>query len=216
MSVTIKPNDRQALKLKEQLALLALPPKKRTRILKQLGRLERQKARKRIQAQKTVDGKSFAPRKSGRKQKMLRKMGKSLEPYVKQATRLELKHKNAHTGRVAALHQDGGSEKMTASRMRKMHGTPDYDAPATRAQAKALRLEGYKVKKAKGKGYRKASLKEIQERLTQGKAGLILRMLRKKKRKQSWNIEVDERPFLGDTPQNVQQELVKLLKQARG
>ena len=174
MTLSIRPNAQQALKVSEQLALLALPAKKRVRILKQLGRIEKRKARQRIQQQKTVDGKAFAPRKNGRKQKMLRKMAKSLEPYVLQANRLELKHKQQHTGKVAALHQQGGKERMTAGRMRKLHGAPNYDAPATRTQAKALRDEGYKVKKAKGKGFRKAGLREIQERLTQGQAGINL------------------------------------------
>ncbi|MGB0894027.1 MAG: phage virion morphogenesis protein [Parashewanella sp.] len=216
MSLTIQTNKQQALKLSDQLALLALPRNKRVKILKTLGRQQKAKARKRIQQQKTVDGKSFSPRKDGRKTKMLRKMAKSLEPYVKNADHLELKHKKAFTGKIAALHQDGGTEKMTSGRMRKIHGTPDYDAQATRAQAKALIKEGYKVKRAKGKGYRRASIKEIQERLTIGQAGLILRKLRGKRKTQSWEIEVDERPFLGDTPQNVRDELIKLLEQARG
>lgn len=216
MSLSIQPNKQQALKLGQQLALLAMPPKKRTRLLKQLGRIERTKARKRIRSQQTVEGAKFAPRKDGRKKKILKKMGKTLEPYVIDANRLELKHKAALTGRIAALHQLGGSEKMTSGRMGKIHGKPDYDEPASRTQSKALVAAGYKVRKAKGKGFRRASLREISARLNQGQAGLILRKLRGKTSRNSWDIEVDARAFLGDTPANVQNELVKLMEQARG
>lgn len=213
MQLSIKPNAKQALNLKQQMQLLALPANKRIRILKTLGRKERAKARKRIQAQKTVTGETFTPRASGKKGKMLKKLGRTLEPYVKNAKRLELKHKNVLTGRIAALQQEGGSEKMTAARMARIHGKPDYKAPCSRSQAKALRSEGYKVKRAKGSRYRRASIKEIMATLSHGQAGFILQKLRNKTIKTNWQIPVQARPFLGDTPQTVQRQLAKILEQ---
>lgn len=215
MSLVIKPNAAQALDLQAQLDLLKLPRNKRTRILKTLGRYERAQARARIKRQQSVEGGSFAPRADGKKQKMLKRLGRTLEPYVKNADRLELKHKNSLTGRIAALHQDGGKETMTASKMRRIHGEPDYDAPATRAQAKALSAEGYKVRKKKG-GWRRASIREIQDALTIGKAGVILRSMRDSKSQQRWDIPVSARPFLGDYTDNVQRELMQLIQQVRG
>ena len=209
----IKPNKGQALNLKQQLQLLALPKNKRVRLLKTLGRYERAKARKRIREQRTIKGQKFAPRNNGKKGKMLKRMGRTLEPYVKNSNRLELKHKAKQTGRIAALQQQGGSERMSASRMARIHGKPDYKAPCTRSQAKMLRAEGYQVKRGKGKGTRKASIREIMASLTQGKAGFILNKLRDKPTKSSWEIPVKERPFLGDTPIAVQQQLVKILAQ---
>lgn len=212
MSLIIKPNKEQALSADMQLQLLKLPAPKRTRILKTLGRYERTLARKRISSQTTTEGTAFTPRSDGKKDRMLKRLGKTLEPYVKSANRLELKHKAALTGRIAALHQEGGSEKMSANRMARIHGQPDYKAPCTRAQAKALSAEGYKVKKAKGKGYRRASLREIMDTLSQGKAMLILRKLRDKPQKQRWDIPVAARPFLGDTADNVQRQLVSIIE----
>jgi len=211
MSLVITPNNKQALSAKQQLQLLALPSTKRIRLLKTLGRYERKLARQRIRAQTTVKGTKFAPRANGKKGKMLKRMGKTLEPYVKATNRLELKHKNALTGRVAALQQEGGSEKMTAARMARIHGKPDYKAPCTRSQAKALSAEGYKVRKTKGKGYRRATIKEIMASLNHGKATLILSKLRGEKSRNSWSIPVKARPFLGDTPQNVQAQLAQIL-----
>lgn len=213
MSLAIKPNKAQALNAQTQLALLKMPANKRIRILKTLGRYERALARKRISSQTSTEGGKFAPRKDGRKTKMLKRLGKTLEPFVKKANRLELKHKSPLTGRVAALHQEGGREKMTATRMARIHRKPDYKAPCSRAQAKALAAAGYKVRKAKGNGYRRASLSEIMDRLNQGQAMLILRELRGKPQKQRWDIPVPARPFLGDKADNVQRQLASIIEQ---
>ncbi|MCG9964024.1 hypothetical protein [Shewanella cutis] len=213
MSLTITPNRHQALNASNQLALLKLPSAKRIRILKNLGRYERALARKRIRTQTTVDGGQFEARANGKKGRMLKRLGKTLEPFVKNANRLELKHQAALTGRIAALHQDGGSEQMSASRMARIHGTPDYNAPCSRSQAKALSAEGYKVRKAKGNGYRRASLNEIMATLSQGQAGVILRSMRDKPNKQRWEIPVAARPFLGDSADNVQRQLVSIIEQ---
>jgi hypothetical protein len=211
--LSITPNKQQALSLKNQLLLLSLPANKRVRILKTLGRYEKALARKRIREQSTITGSQMAGRTNGKKAKMLKRMGKTLEPYVKSANRLELKHKAGLTGRIAALHQDGGSESMSASRMARIHGTPNYSAPCSRSQAKALSAEGYKVRKAKGKGYRRASVREIIANLSHGKAGVILQAMRGQKNKRNWQIPVKARPFLGDTTENVQRELVKIIEQ---
>jgi len=213
MSPTITPNRNQVLNASNQLALLKLPSAKRIRILKTLGRYERALARKRIRTQTTVDGGQFEARANGKKGRMLKRLGKTLEPFVKNANRLELKHQAALTGRIAALHQDGGSEQMSASRMARIHGTPDYNAPCSRSQAKALSAEGYKVRKAKGNGYRRASLNEIMDTLSQGQAGVILRSMRDKPNKQRWEIPVAARPFLGDSADNVQRQLVSIIEQ---
>lgn len=213
MSLVITPNSKQALSAKQQLQLLALPPAKRIRLLKALGRYERNLARRHIRTQTTIQGKKFEGRADGKKTKVLKRMGKTLEPYVKASKRLELKHKNVLTGRIAALHQEGGSERMTASRMARIHGKPDYKAPCTRSQAKALSAEGYKVRRAKGKSYRRATIKEIMENVNHGKATLVLSKLRGNKSRKSWAIPVKARPFLGDTTANVQRELATLLNQ---
>lgn len=213
MSLFITPNKKQALSAKHQLSLLAMPANKRIRILKTLGRYERALARKRIRSQTTVDGHKFAGRADGRKAKMLKRMGRTLEPYVKGTNRLELKHKSTQVGRIAALQQEGGTETMSASRMARIHGKPDLDSPATRSQAKALISLGYKSKKAKGKGYRRATIREITASMNQGKAGFILKLLRDKPNKTRWSIPVKARAFLGDTTVKVQRELVKIIEQ---
>lgn len=212
MSLIIKPNKQQALNASMQLALLKMPANKRTRVLKTLGRYEKALARKRINSQTTVEGTAFKARANGKKGRMLKKLAKTLEPFVKGANLLELKHKQASVGRVAALHQEGGREKMTAARMARIHNKTNYDAPCSRGAAKALVAEGYKVRKAKGKGYRKATINEVMDSMNQGQASLILRLMRDKPNKKSWDIPVDGRPFLGDTTPNVQRQLISIIE----
>lgn len=67
MSLIITPNSHNALTVKQQLAMLALPANKRIKLLKQLGRSQRAKARQRIREQKTVYGQKFAQRSDGKK-----------------------------------------------------------------------------------------------------------------------------------------------------
>lgn len=215
MSLIITPNSHNALTVQQQLAMLALPTNKRIKLLKQLGRSQRAKARQRIREQKTVDGQKFAQRSDGSKSKLLKRLGKTLEPYVKNANRLELKHKASFTGRIAARQQEGGAEQMSKQRMARIHGKPDYNALCSRPQARALATEGYQIKRKKGRSYRKASISEIMANVSQGQASLILQQLRNKPKKQRWNIPVPARPFLGDTPANVQAELATLLSQTR-
>ncbi|MCL1123531.1 phage virion morphogenesis protein [Shewanella surugensis] len=209
MSLQISLRGKDALTLKQQLELLSLPRNKRIRLLKHLGRIEKAKARKRIQAQKDVKGAKFKARKK-KGGKMLKAQAKGLTPYVKNANRLELTHKNKHTAKIGAVHQEGGKETMSATRMRRIHGANKSHAACTRSQAKALVILGYKVK-AKNKGYRKATIKELVSRLSQSQAGGILHSLRGKQRKTQWNIDAPKREFLGDSPANVRDEIIQFL-----
>ncbi len=214
MSLYISVNKHQALSAAQQLELLALPRNKRVRLLKTLGRAQKKKARSRIRSQAGTDGQPFEPRKKKKGGKLLKHIDKGITPYVFDGDRLELKHGNPMTGRIAALHHSGGAEKMTSARMTRIHGGPDYKSPSTRKQAKALVANGYKVRRAKGKGYRKASVKEAME-LSKGQAAIILQQLRGKPKRRSWQIPVPARPFLGDSPANVQRQLVEILEQMR-
>ena len=219
MSLSIKPNTEQALKVSEQLALLALPRKKRIRVLKQLGGWGRKRAHDRITKQRDTEGKGYKERKSKRRRKMLsglKKKGYKLEPYVLGGKRLELKHKNPFAGQIAALHNQGKTFTANSTQMKKRAEKINYKAPASKRIAKVLIAKGYEIKEKDSDVYRKPSILEVQQRLTQGQAGLILRILRGKKPKQSWQVTTPKRSFLDEAPENVQEELLRLLVKARG
>jgi len=212
MSLVITPNKQQALSLKNQLLLLSLPDNKRVRILKTLGINERKLARERIKKQKDVNGKSFEPRKGSGKDKLLKRLGKTLKPFVFNKNRLELKHENPSVGKVAAFHSEGGSFTMNKVKVDRRFGKIDKNKPCSRGQAKALSSKGFKVRKNKGKSFRRATVKELMSTLTMTQAGAILKRLRNRGDKSSWKTKAPPRPFLGDTPANVQAELVNILE----
>ncbi|MCU8012505.1 hypothetical protein [Shewanella sp. SM74] len=216
MSLTIKPNKQQALNIQNQVMLASLPAKKRIRVLKKLGTWERAETRKRIRQQTTVEGTKFEARASKSRVKMLRKLGKTLEPYVYSANRLELKHKNTLTGKIAAFQQFGGSETMTAAKMAKKDGPLSYDDPCTKRQAKALANEGYKIRRAKGKNYRRATINEIMARMKMGQAGLILRLMRDKRdAPRTWEVNVSPRGHLGSKTARIQDQLLNIIEKER-
>ncbi|HIF9402606.1 TPA: virion morphogenesis protein [Photobacterium damselae] len=214
MTLVIQTNERDRLNTLEKITLLAMPPKKRIWLLKSLGRWERQNARRRISQQKDINGKELQPRKGKTKGKMLKRLGKGLVPYVKNANRLELTWRNSLTGRIAARHHTGQPQKMTASQMRKRWGNPDYSAPCTKGQARKLRELGYTVAKKNGRGRKKPTLRYLMETISHGKAGLLIRELSNQPTIVAWDIPLSERKILGSKEQDVNRQLIKLIEQA--
>ncbi|PKF51111.1 virion morphogenesis protein [Enterovibrio nigricans] len=215
MKPTVKLNQRDALNFNEKLALLALPPKKRFWILKTLGRWEKQNVRKRISQQKDIHGKGLEARKKGRK-KMFRRMAKGLEPYVKNgAKELDLTWRNKQTARTAARHHIGQTQKMSARQLQRRFGKPDYDAPPTKGMARKLRELGYTIPTKSGKGRKKPTLAWIQQNLTHGKAGAIIRELSGKPKQSQWDIPLAERQILGSKHTDVNRQLVQIFEQAQ-
>ncbi|CAE6928953.1 hypothetical protein ACOMICROBIO_GDFFDHBD_02471 [Vibrio sp. B1REV9] len=91
---------------------------------------------------------------------------------------------------------------------------------ATKAQAKALREEGFKVfarrlnPKAPVGKLRKPTQKWIRDNLTQEQAGLILRVMRGAP-KESWETELPARPFTQVDKRKANDALVKELTRGR-
>ncbi|MCG7585667.1 virion morphogenesis protein [Photobacterium sp. OFAV2-7] len=215
MKPQIKVVERDRLNMQEKLALLALPPRKRTWILKTLGRWEKANVRKRIQQQKDIHGRQLEGRKGSKRGKMMRRMAKGLEPYVRDSKTLDLTWRNKLTGRIAARHHSGQTERMTKGQLDKRFGKPDYSKPCSRGMARKLRELGYKVPRNSGKGYKSPSLKQLQNTLTHGQAGMIIRQLSNKPDQTAWDIPLPERQILGSQEREVTRQLIKIFEQAR-
>jgi len=190
------------LKLKQRLALLTLPAAKRKRLLGQLGRKIRTESRKRLRAQRDIKGHAWAPRKNKSTRKMLRGLSKHMVVYPS-AKAVDITFKNGLVGRIARKQQEGIDEVMTREKMQRLHGQPDYQAAATRNQAKALRAAGYQINRAGGKGKKTPTLKWVVENLTVGQAGLILKTLQGTSTKSRWVISLPARSFLGANKKNI-------------
>jgi len=204
--LTIKPQDSK--KLIRQVRALNLSNKDKKLFHRRIGREVIKTARQNIKQQKTVNGKRFAARKDGKRTKMLRRIarGSNLKVYAG-PNKATVTWPNSLVGKVARAQQEGFEDKYTATRMKKERGQPDYSAPATIYQAKALikvgfRLNKGKYKSGKNKGNtktRRVSQAWIRENMTLGQAGLVLRLLTDNNAKQNWLVKNEARPFFGLT-----------------
>lgn len=192
--------------LKRQLSPLLLPPKLRRKLLRGAVTDVKKSAQKNIQNQRDLQGRKWAPRKNKARRKMLRGL-KKLMVVKGDSKQAFVTFRSDLAGRIARRQQEGISETMTAARMKRIHGEPDNDTAATRAQARALREVGYKIRRPKGKRYRRPTVKWITENLTQGQAGIILRLMRDQEPKRSWTIPLAARSFLGATRKEVDELL---------
>ena len=216
---SIRLNEDRAARLKwsEQLDILALKPKDRRRLVRMMASDVRKQARQNIRQQKTVSGTAMSPRKDTRnKRKLLRGLAKPMVVFNQSNDEAVVSFKGK-AGVIASKHQHGHSERMSASKAAKRAGTPNYSAPANREQAKSLIAEGYRLPvPAKGgkTKLKRVSQKWIREHMSNGQAGLILRLLRGDSRKTSWSMTTPARPFLGADEQDAEQMLQQLAKQA--
>lgn len=214
------------LKLKEQLDILAMPPREQRKIIMTMARAVRKQAVLNIRQQRTVEGLPMAPRKDARnKRRLLRglakaKVGKSkgLTVYGRGSDSAEVTYGNQGAGQIANRHQKGIPEPWSKKKAEKVYGRPDYNKPATRVQAKSLIDAGYRVRKKRkrGKGtlLKRVSVKWIREHMTLGQAGRILRFMRGTGlSKTRWDVETPARPFLGATPDDAKEMLQDLARQ---
>lgn len=196
-----------ALKLSRQLQLLKLPPAQRRRLNGTLARKVRVYSRKRLRAQRGLNGLAWTGRKSTdtggeNNKKMLRGMSKRLRTDSDSRGAL-VQFQNRKTGQIAYAHQHGLDERWTAQKAQKVYGKPDYKAPSTRRQARALKQEGYVVRLPGGRK-KKPTMRWLTDNLSLGQAGVILRTLRDTPRKNNWVLALPERNFLGTTQQEIE------------
>jgi hypothetical protein len=216
---------RGRLGVREQLALLALPPQLRRRLLNQVTKRVRTMSRKRQRAQQNLDGSAFAPRQGEGKGKKKMEAGLAKLMVVTRLTakEAELGWKNALTRWVAAQQHNGFSERRTAAQMRRWNKTPPGLA-ATEKQAKRLRRLGFRVRQAGKKSLTRPSVAWIQEHVNYAKAGLLIRILDDQRSEssgaQSWEITLPKRQFIGaeterDTDLLISQVLQQILTSSR-
>ncbi|MBL0669797.1 phage virion morphogenesis protein [Aeromonas hydrophila] len=186
-----------SLRLREQLGMLTLTPKKRRALNAAIGKAIVASNRKTIRKSQAPDGTPWKRRKSKRKDKKLSGFAKRLRSHPTADTATITLDK-PFSARIAYQHQKGTSWHMTKrSGQRK---SAAHDAPCSRFQAVSLRELGYTVRRKQGKRTRtvKPSLKWMQENLTQGQAGIIIRAMGHRSSKTSWTQKTPPRPLIFD------------------
>ncbi|WP_027188859.1 phage virion morphogenesis protein [Desulfovibrio cuneatus] len=220
MAITI--NMRSA-RLEAQLAALGGSIRDRQAHARRLGGYVLRASRKNVAGQKEISGAGFAPRKRTRqrqkKRLMLQTIAKRMAVISKasQGGGVAVSWRNAFEGDIARRHQHGEGKTYTAQYMRGLRGTPNYKAPCTLKQAKALIRAGYKHHaRTAGPGSmpRRVTVRELQRKFTLGRAGLVLRMLRtgEAKGRQQWEDTPPARPFLGVTGEQADEFCTKLVQ----
>ncbi|MGG7685929.1 hypothetical protein PGO29_02255 [Klebsiella aerogenes] len=196
-------NKAQLAALREALAAMELPPKKRQRLLWRMAKYGVIAAAKRhVRNQESPEGSAWPGRKTRRKGKMLRNMPKLLhirEMPEMQAVRIYLQgggYRNGDTpvpaGTVGYSQQNGMHVRVSRASQPRQDGGAKM---ATAAQAKKLRALGYRVRR--GKRWKKPTLGEITTSMPYSQAGLLIRKLSGKAVKTSWTIDLPARVFLG-------------------
>jgi phage virion morphogenesis protein len=187
-----------------QLKALLLDPQKRRRIMRGAGRKVRRDSKKRISTQKDLSGRAWKGRSNGKSARMMRKLGKQM--VVKTTENNGQITFKGFAAQIARAQQDGVTQKVTAKKAAKPFSDSDT-APASKRIARLLRNEGYKVRRNKGKGWKKPSISWITSNLSRKEAMAMLHTLRgeRKGEKQSWNVELPERSFLGQNESEYKQ-----------
>ncbi|WP_319780803.1 hypothetical protein [Maridesulfovibrio sp.] len=205
-------------KPKSLLAILALPPRERIRYVNSIDSEIIKESRQNICRQCTSSGSAMEPRKNG-KLKLLRKMGKALIAKKTGKYSRNIIWKNVRKAKIAFRHQYGVTETYHAKQQdKKLKSHECNDKPATRTITKQLKAEGYKhpVKGKRGKILlRRVSVKWIMQNMTNAQAALLIHILMggPSPRPRTWKIELPERPFLGVTPDKVDQFTTYLAQQ---
>lgn len=201
---------------KDQLNLLALPAKKHKRLVWRAANEMKKLAARNVRQQQDPNGQPWAPRKRG-KHKMLRGLPKLLQIREPRQDVAELGFTkgtmSAHAGIIANTHQKGHTYKMTAaSRRRIAPSEGGKQKQASKAQARKLRELGFKRPGQRKRSYRSASLGWITSNLNYAQAGLLIKKLKDEPVKESWEIELPARPFLGANAKQREQAFARALQ----
>ncbi|MNJ49672.1 Phage virion morphogenesis family protein [compost metagenome] len=196
---------------KDQLNLLALPPKQRKRLVWRAANEMKKLAARHVRQQQDPNCNAWAPRKRG-KRKMLRGLPKLLQIREPRQDVAEVGFKkgtmSAHAGVIANTHQKGHTYKVTAASRRRI-------APSEggkHKQARKLRELGFKRPGQRKRSYRSASLGWITGHLNYAQAGLLIKKLKDEPAAESWEIHLPARPFLGANARQRQQAFARALQ----
>lgn len=230
VSFTVNGELGQSARLNAQLDALANNIKQRQKLAHKLGGYVRTNARKNIRKQKLVGGAPMPPRKQQRRDRRIlqgladpeeKSREMSVISRAGEGGGVVVSWKNRLTAGIAYGQQHGVGVPFTAQQAARERGTPDYAAPCTRLQAKALIKEGYRLmvpRKGGGRRPKRVTVLWLEKHFTIGHAGIVLRMMRTGKARgpQAWSWAPKPRPFLGVSSAEATKMSERLIKTVLG
>ncbi|MEZ9233250.1 phage virion morphogenesis protein [Vibrio amylolyticus] len=214
----VKADERTFLRAKEQIDLLMLDRKTRTRLYRRLGAQLVKKTKANIRAQRNPDGSPWKRRKRGKG-----KMFKGLQRKVK--------HRQFNNNRdlkvgwfgfssfVASRHHYGKGEKHRFTEKidkDRRDEKIDKNSPASRVQAKNLRELDFRLKpQGNQRRGKKPTLRWVTENMTIGEAAKEIQKLENRQPKSNWQIDRPERQLIGISPKRMAMMIKKELNRNR-
>ncbi|OCG19631.1 phage virion morphogenesis protein [Gilliamella sp. WF3-4] len=211
-------NQAQLRPLQAEIKRMNLTPEKRRRLLYRIMKNGVLAATERnIKRQKTPDGTKYSKRHSKRKAKMLSKITKNIKikatdnyaaaffvgQYKSTAT------KSISAGVVAKMQQDG--LKVTQNKSMFENQTHNKEKGSiTARQIRRLRKLGHTH--SKNKKIIRSSVKWLQANLSESQAGVTIRHMMEMPEKNSWDIKIPDREFLGISDADFNKSLKRELK----
>jgi hypothetical protein len=211
-------NQAQLRHLQAEIKRMNLTPEKRRRLLYRIMKNGVLAATERnIKRQKTPDGTKYNKRHSKRKAKMLSKITKNIKikatdnyaaaffvgQYKSTAT------KSISAGVVAKMQQDG--LKVTQNKSMFENQTHNKEKGSiTERQIRRLRKLGHTH--SKNKKIIRSSVKWLQANLSESQAGVTIRHMMEMPEKNSWDIKIPDREFLGISDADFNKSLKRELK----
>lgn len=229
--MSLKINVKNIEETQAQLALLAMPLKKRQRALWRIAKQIKIKSASNAKKQQSPDGVKWEPRKKkrkkGNKTKMLREIPKHMKITDSVQDQVEIYFDRAiqgkaqfATGTIGAMHSDGRKIKRDkAKHIKAMQAYAqrkglDEQGKATRKQAIYLRKLGFKKPGKKKGSYVNAGTDWIMDKVSYMQAVALISELQNKPKSKgsSWTIDLPKREFLGITVQQRQQIFHRVMR----
>lgn len=223
-AISFSADRRQMLRLKEQLLTLTFSSNEKKIFANKVGTSVRNDSRKRVREQRTLEGKSMAPRKERKsyggtkrnRRKMLRGLSRLMSLKASTDGTGRVGWKNPITAKIAMRHHKGIPEPTGRIKASRQDDYVRRKAMCPRQLAKDLKAAGYKheYRKANGKlGYKRVSVKWIMENVRRGAASKALRYLQRRDAKQKWRIELPARAVLGTSKKNANELKTEIIRE---
>lgn len=191
------------VKLNQQLRQLQMTQTEKRRYFRLLAREIMKQTRQRARNQQDLEGRPWAKRKRG-KRKMMKKITRAQNMKAEIGDDgAEISWPKTLIGIIARKQQEGIGDIMTARKLAKRNTGPNCSGRASDNQAAALIAVGFRHR-IKGGREIKVSRKWITENVNADQAGAILRAMREGQTKQTWQIPLAARSFLGASTEDLQ------------
>ncbi len=224
LRISVDPKAR--LRLLEQIDLLVLSPEAKRRVVRNIAMQVRALSRKNVREQRSLDGGPFAPRKRKKNgsprrrqnKRMLTGLARIMSVDADRVGQGRVSWRNTYTAKIADKHQHGKQERYGG----RGGASDDKDFYSAKKRcdrwiARDLLRLGYRKEERMANGRtrrQRVSQRWIMEHMRQDEAVKLWLDLTGYEPKDGWEIGVPARPFLGVNPDQADEILDRMAREA--